>query len=79
MSKTTAVEWLIHQLTEVDVDLRSEDEAEKLLFEWFDQAKKLEREQIEDAFKHGKLPHFIEDLTSAEYYEQTYGGNNNGK
>jgi hypothetical protein len=70
MSKQTAVEWLINELHRKQNGCGSELSFNHI----FDKAKEMEREQIEESFKHGKLPHFSEDLTAEEYYTQTYGG-----
>ena len=38
------------------------------------ECKAMEREQIEEAFKHGNLPTLLgRSLTAKEYYEETYG------
>jgi len=64
--KQTATEWLFEQLWE----------AQKDKFTWNSiliKAKAMEKEQIEEAFKHGGLPTFLSNpLTSKQYYQQTY-------
>lgn len=75
MSKTTAVDWLIKQLGEY---FPHEIGGIELLV---DQAKKLEREQIEDAYLEGcnnalgievALADDVENATN--YYQTEYGG-----
>jgi len=64
--KQTAVDWLITQLKEMEYDIRLIPNTIKI-------AKAMEKEQIEDAFKHGKLPTlFADNLTAKEYYNETY-------
>ena len=69
MIKQTAVEWLIEQLKERGY---AGEFPPHLLFE---QAKEMEKEQIEEAFKHGNLPTFLGQVLSAkDYYNETYKG-----
>jgi hypothetical protein len=81
MSKQTAVEWLQEQLKKgVDfnpLDKNSYlDNVEKL----FNQAKAMEREQIEDAWNGGDYAYFYSKETGrdfedgSEYYNETYKG-----
>ena len=70
----TAVEWLeeIYLTTGIDRNVH------------FNQAKHQEKEQIKDSHKHGfsegivfgASPIGYKYMTSEQYYEQTYGGNN---
>jgi hypothetical protein len=60
MKKQTAVEWLY----------------ERFLFagyaapaEWKEKAKKMEKEQIKDAYK---FPNTLVDISSEQYYNETY-------
>jgi hypothetical protein len=64
--KQTAVEWLLES---VQSEL-SEPMSSKFK-DLFDQAKQIEREQIEDAYYEGKQN--IPSKTPDEYYDQTYG------
>lgn len=48
MSKQTAVEWLVEQFEQ------SHSYINEIFKETIDQAKAMEREQIEDAFREGK-------------------------
>jgi hypothetical protein len=67
--KTTAVEWLFEQLPD---HLRLTRNG----FDMFQQAKQIEREQIEEAFSESRLTHPMAGFkydTFDEYYDQTYG------
>ncbi len=68
MSKQTAVTWLIEQMEIKPMSIFE-------ILGIVDQAKKLEREQIEKSFEEGKWYDNIETDPST-YYEKTYGGNN---
>ena len=59
--KQTAVEWFIEQLKNEGVQYIRMSE----------QAKKMEKEQIKDAYEQGD----IQLVNGKQYYEQTYGGN----
>jgi hypothetical protein len=43
------------------------------LSSFFEEAKQIEREQIEEAYKHGLTAHPNDFTKSNEYYDQTYG------
>ena len=67
-TKQTAVEWIVNVVN----SCIAPDYIPK---EIIDQAKEMEKEQIEEAFKHGNLPTFLGNvLTAEQYYEKTYGG-----
>ena len=66
MSKQTAVDWLLEQMKSRPMTIIELDDI-------FYQAKKLEREQIEDAYNASLLSN---TRTFEHYWEQTYGGNN---
>jgi len=61
-NKQTAVEWFIEQLKNEGVQYIRMSE----------QAKKMEKQQIIDAYEQGD----IQLVNGKQYYEQTYGGNN---
>jgi hypothetical protein len=69
-NKQTATEWLFKQLWDEPKD--------KLT--WYailKQAKEMEKEQIIDAHNQGYADGYRDNCKSPiEYYEQTYGGNN---
>ena len=73
MSKQTAVEWIYEKLSR-----SSSDELVGNINLWFQQAKALEREQIEEAFVEcwqANMPDGYEcKLGAVEYYNETYGG-----
>ena len=72
--KQTAVEWLIEKLTNRQNGVfdgfpyLSVDEI-------YEQAKEMEKEQIEEAYKYARAHWSREDGNAERYYEQTYGGN----
>jgi len=61
----TAVEWLISQMPE--------DYMRSIPFELVEQAKEMEKEQIEETAR--TYFHECSSLTPKQYYELTYGGN----
>ena len=68
--KQTAVEWLIEKQIDAGIGFPKE---------WREQAKAMEKEQIEDAFQAGKWD-WNQHITKAEvskdltqYYNETYG------
>jgi hypothetical protein len=65
--RKTAVEWAFEQINNIDWKHLSDSDRNDL----FDQAKQIEREQIEEAYYEGKQN--IPSKTHDEYYEQTYG------
>jgi hypothetical protein len=62
--RKTAVEYLIEQFP---LGLKS------AMLDKIDQAKQMEREQIEDAYGDGLNAHRTNFCNRNEYYEQTYG------
>jgi hypothetical protein len=67
MSKQTAVEWLIENMKKLN--------QHESLEEWnnlFEQAKAMEKEQIEDAWDDG-IDSFS-TRSAKQYYNETYGG-----
>ncbi len=89
MSKQTAVEWLLDQFKEYDF---SEDDGmylikipSWLLTEKEEQAKQMEKEQIEIAFAKSYLIGCEEvsyndaNKASENYYNETYGGQDESK
>jgi len=78
MSKQTAVEWLVEQLTEVDYGCinktflqNNNSLAGHKLRELLEQAKEMEKEQIIDAFDEGN-PHAFIPKDGQQYYNETY-------
>jgi hypothetical protein len=76
MSKQTAVEWLVKQLL-ANGDIRWRGTA---IHDLAEQAKAMEKEQIEDAWdkrcSHGVVSQtwHIETKNGEAYYKETYGG-----
>jgi hypothetical protein len=66
MSKQTAVEWLINVL-----DIDANDSATK---EAINQAKAMEKEQLENAYFNGGADNMNDEGSFKEYYIETYGG-----
>ena len=66
MSKQTAIEWLFKQLWEEPKD-------KMVWYAILDKAKEMEKEQIEESFKHGRLPVMLGSFQAKDYYKQTYG------
>ena len=67
--KQTAVEWLIEQIENQretgNTDLRT-------TLHFCEKAKEMEKEQIIESFKHGKLPPLFTNLDGEQYYNQTF-------
>lgn len=76
MSKQTSIEWLWHNLTD---DLIGDLPNEKIhkIYNLVLQAKQMHKEEIESAYCDGGVG--MRDKTYKgmhEYYQETYGGNN---
>jgi len=75
MKKQTAVEFLGHELN-VKLFYDISPELWEQVNEIFKQAKAMEKEQIEEAWKLGNLPTSLgRVLTEKDYYNETYGDN----
>jgi hypothetical protein len=69
MKKQTAVEWLVKQIE------NNVHHTIRIPRDYFDQAKEMEREQINDAFESGYVAGDIDDgKNGLEYYTETYKG-----
>jgi len=64
----TAVDWLLDRIEDVDL-------TEKLWENVKQQAKEMEKEQIEEAYKYARAHWSREDGNAERYYNETYGGN----
>jgi hypothetical protein len=78
-NKMTAVEWLWEQIDEI-LPFSVDTETGIKLYNAKEQAKQMEKEQIQDAYENGVSDENESNLsglfTNAEqYYEKTYGGN----
>jgi hypothetical protein len=76
-NKQTAVEWFLDQLIEHRIIIVNKTTYQvkykhEILLE---QAKEMEKEQIEEAYKYARAHWSREDGNAERYYEQTYGGN----
>jgi len=65
MSKQTAVEWLIEQWPILESQLPPQ---------LINEAKAIEREQIQAAYKDGLIWHPNDFLDQKQYYDEIYGG-----
>jgi hypothetical protein len=70
MSKQTALQWLEQEF----VKLESTVGVYGVMYELIEQAKQMEKEQIETAWHDGIMGGQCGD--SEQYYNETYGGNN---
>jgi len=66
MSKQTAVEWIQQQVKQQGITHYFS------LTEILEKAKEVEKEQIKEAFKHGKLPPLFINFNAEQYYNETY-------
>jgi len=64
MSKQTAVEWLVDELLD----------GKLLMPSLIEQAKAIEREQIQSAYKDGLIWRPNDFLGQQQYYDEIYGG-----
>ena len=77
--KQTAVEWLVEQMIERKYFAKDVPLSYTTLEHLVNQAKEMEKEQIEDAFQDGKwdwaehIEKGIESKDLAIYYQETYG------
>jgi hypothetical protein len=76
MSKQIAVDWFSENAWELTTKLMSKEitigRYAVLYFELHKQARKMEEEQIIEAFKHGEYPPLFVNFNAKEYYNQTY-------
>jgi hypothetical protein len=75
MNKQTAVEWLAEKYNYVTW-MRNRDEISAGLADiwrehYLDKAKRMERDQIENAFEEGMF-HHLNGYTPIEFYEETF-------
>jgi hypothetical protein len=69
-TKQTAVEWLVEKINEQKAWANPQQ-----LKPLIKQAKEIEKEQIEEAYKYARAHWSREDGNAERYYEQTYGSN----
>jgi hypothetical protein len=82
--KQTAVQWYAGEKNNIVIQLRNNQitmgEYIRKDFELFEQAKEMERQQIQDAFQDGKwdwaehINKSTESKDLAQYFNETYGG-----
>ena len=73
MTKQTAVEWLINQITE---DQMINAKSLNKWLEIFEQAKAMHKEEIIEAYDDGWLYNNQGKYNPEQYYNETFGGNN---
>jgi hypothetical protein len=66
-TKQTAVEWLESEISKFNTVITKE-----YLFMLIEQAKEMEKQQIEDAFYATELDEFGDEITFQQYYNQTF-------
>jgi hypothetical protein len=71
--KQTAVEWMFDKLLEEGSNGTLRWHLKYDIFKIFEEAKEMEKEQIEESFKHGRLPIMLGSFQAKDYYKQTYG------
>lgn len=77
-NKQTAVQWLKDKLFELEIKIDSKTHEETFFL--FEQAKQMEKEQIEKAFQHSIVAMVVGKILSPEqYYNETYKQQDNGK
>lgn len=69
-NKQTAVEWLIDKLSNIKAEDFNSTLEVRLIIQ---QAKEMEKEQIEESFKNGRLPVLFGSFKAEDYYNETYG------
>jgi hypothetical protein len=69
----TAVEWMFDKLLEEGSNGTLRWHLKYDIFKIFEEAKAMEKEQIEESFKHGRLPIMLGTFQAKDYYEKTYG------
>lgn len=63
-NKQTAVEWLAKELIKEDFYIP---------IGLYQQAKRMEKQQIIESFKHGEMPKLFSNLSAEQYYNEEYG------
>jgi hypothetical protein len=69
-TKQTAVEWLVEKINEQKAWANPQQ-----LKPLIKQAKEIEKEQIEEAYKYARAHWSREDGNAERYYNETYGSN----
>jgi hypothetical protein len=80
--KQTAVEWLEEKYNHLALMRSREEISAALAVEWlenfFEESKKMEKEQIIDAYAQGFIESESMDKGAEQYYNETYGKQQNG-
>ncbi len=69
----TAIDWLFEKLFEEREDGQLLYQLEEDIVGLFEQAKEMEKQQIEDAFYQTEIDEFGDELSFEQYYNETYG------
>jgi len=69
MKKQTAVEWLVNEYAKA-----FKISVNAVMGETIEQAKAMEKEQLENAYFNGGADNMNDEGSFEEYYNQTYGG-----
>jgi hypothetical protein len=72
--KQTAVEWLVDEI-EKHYIINNGTLNPTVVMELRRQAKTMEKEQIEESFKHARLPALFGSFQAKDYYNETYEKN----
>ena len=73
-NKQTAVDFLLHEISEIIGIVKPDAFSAAILKHRYDQAKAMEKEQIEDAWESGHLDYeILMHDNSQQYYSETYG------
>jgi hypothetical protein len=82
MNKQTAVEFLIKEFNDILGPLDTKPMQDLLMMDAMKRAKHMEKWQIKGAYQKGRFSGqtnwgYGNDVTAEQYYNETYGGNNN--
>jgi len=69
----TAIDWLFEKLFQEREDGQLLYQLEEDIVGLFEQAKEMEKQQIEDAFYQTEIDEFGDELSFEQYYNETYG------
>jgi len=69
----TTIDWLFEKLFEEREDGQLLYQLEEDIVGLFEQAKEMEKQQIEDAFYQTEIDEFGDELSFEQYYNETYG------
>jgi hypothetical protein len=70
--KQTAIDWLFKNLNPKPITKEDHEQ----WWETIAKAKQMEKEQIKEAFKYGEMPELFINFNAEQYYNETYGKDN---